>query len=263
MSSSDSPISESKIEGIVEAFTDYQKFASENIAFDNPVEKKIRGMRIPQYFLLGIQEELGEINELTDTGFDRLKVITNSTEEREVPEEESIRQQKEFGDTYWYLANTFKYFNVDISHSLKVGDRLLAENDISVVDRDDYDTNLNQEYSWIKFLIASKGLHRTVESFFRNTPMIELNKSRLPRLLSSEDVRSRNLLVHRDDRITPKQNLAKYGGAFLLSSSELLKLSFNTTFERVLDQNVEKLTKRLESGTILKNVDGSGGGDDR
>lgn len=205
------------------------------------------------YCCNGILEETEELTENSDEGYNRLAALLRLEQTTEASQTDLIRHQKEFGDTIWYAAGALGLLGVKLSDCLDTAitrtptiPSILGGFDIS---------------PGVDLINSVDYLRRSAESFFRRCPVVISKKGENPIIITDHlEARALNFLVHRDERVTPRINLTRSTGQFIIASSKILEINFRTTLRDVSIQNQEKIARRTIDGTVEKN-DGVGGDD--
>lgn len=208
----------------------------------------IQGRHPVPYFLDGLIEEVDEITgrDRVEPNYSRFGAILNlEGVENLMPGEQTensvLRHLKEFGDTSWYLANYLKYFNIPFSRTIEPG-LIFWQLDYASNLRSDIDSQqwLEQNHSWFAFLGRGQELLTAARGMTR-----ALGDNVYPKKY--------------EDRHADEKRLVAAAGSFTLSMILILRNRFGITYEEVLQQNIDKITKRIEDGTVFE----KSGGDDR
>ena len=226
----------------------------DDIAHGGRVSKS--GLNPIIYCCDGILEETEELTEHHQIGetkkYSRISAILNAQQEVEITEIDTERHQKEFGDILWYAVGVLGLLNIVLSDVLKSQKKKILP---SIIE------NLEIARGF-ELVQAMDYLRQSAESFYRLGPVGIYRDGMEPTVVKEpSEVRRLKLIVHRDERVTPKINLTKSTGSFIVASSRILETNFGTTLADVLEQNRNKIDKRIKNDTVEKK--NGVGGDDR
>lgn len=217
----------------------YQTQAYQQILWDEQGHT-IQGSLPRAYMRKGIHEELEETTgedkvEPLYNRFNALLLLPQAPVEPEVSTPTALqRHTKEFGDVSWYLANYLSLYNLDMSQAAKAGkiawtlDRVASPRGT-----DEFVLDVERKFPWGFYFGASHELKIAVDAI--------------------NEVRSK------DERIGPEKQLMIASGKYITSMMHIAASRFGITYESILNQNKDKLAKRIIDNTVFD----KSGGDDR